>query len=198
MFFVLPVAVFGLSMWGAIPLAVVGGTFLFVFLAVIFINIIQNKKPHLLPARLRNWEFLPEWMHSLDPLDRLVRHLVRTLRCCFPCCCKTKKQQAKMKRQCTSVSITPPPSYTSEDVPSPGDLNHHHDTLEQKRFNFDELKIPLEKLAQDQGQTDIENQTELFDLSLNISATDSGYCTQVNSTMVSRVNSTFNLSNTSL
>ncbi len=32
--------------------------------------IFQNKWPKVLPPLLRNWDFLPKFMHSLEPYDR--------------------------------------------------------------------------------------------------------------------------------
>ncbi|XP_041465682.1 sodium-dependent phosphate transport protein 2B-like [Lytechinus variegatus] len=69
MFFVLPALAFALSIAGNIYLFVIGGIVLFVFLVVLFLNIIQKKRPSILPRPLRTWEFLPWWMHSLKPLD---------------------------------------------------------------------------------------------------------------------------------
>lgn len=70
-FFLLPLYVFGLSLLG--PVAVYVGVIpLIVFVATIsLINVLQNHKEHWLPAKLRNWEFLPLWMTSLEPYDRL-------------------------------------------------------------------------------------------------------------------------------
>ena len=43
----------------------------------------QNKKPNWLPSILRNWNFLPLWMHSLDPVDAFLRLAGSTLcGCC--------------------------------------------------------------------------------------------------------------------
>lgn len=41
---------------------------------------IQEKKPHWLPKILRNWEFLPRPLHSLEPYDKFLRR--------YLCCCK--------------------------------------------------------------------------------------------------------------
>ena len=187
MFFALPLSVFALSMWGAVPLAVIGGTFLFVFFLVIVINIIQSKSPKLLPGWLRNWEFLPECLHSLDPLDRLLRRVVRVFRKCFPCCCKRKKSKSPLSS--VSISII---DHSSDD----SYMQELKEILPNKdSFNIEALKDPLEKLAQQSKDTsEAAEQTDIADISL----TDSGYCTQVNSTMPSRVNSILHLNNTAL
>ena len=43
-----------------------------ILLIVLLINILQSKKPEWLPTRIKNWDFLPLWMHSLDPLDKVI------------------------------------------------------------------------------------------------------------------------------
>ncbi|XP_070533451.1 sodium-dependent phosphate transport protein 2B-like [Ptychodera flava] len=89
MFFVLPGAVFALSLAGwqymlgvCVPIAVVA-------IAIVVINIIQSKAPRCLPKKLRNWNFLPLWMHSLEPMDNLITKTRRVCRCC---CCKGKSE----------------------------------------------------------------------------------------------------------
>lgn len=72
MFFVLPSTAFALSIAGDIYLFVIGGAILFVFLVVVIINVIQRKRPALLPSVLRTWDFLPWFLHSLKPLDYLL------------------------------------------------------------------------------------------------------------------------------
>ena len=39
-------------------------------LIVILINMMQDKCPQYLPSILRNWDYLPLFMRSLDPYDR--------------------------------------------------------------------------------------------------------------------------------
>lgn len=34
---------------------------------------IQAKRPKWLPKKLRNWDFLPECLHSLEPYDRFIK-----------------------------------------------------------------------------------------------------------------------------
>ncbi|XP_053328785.1 sodium-dependent phosphate transport protein 2C [Spea bombifrons] len=86
-FLILPLAVFGLSMAGWIVLGAVAGPIVLLIIVAIIINILQKKRPSWLPPVLKNWNFLPKWMHSLAPLDRFI-----TSAC--GCCCKkcTKKQ----------------------------------------------------------------------------------------------------------
>lgn len=89
MFFLLPMAVFGLSMAGMVVMSVVVCTVAFFCLVVIVINVLQKKRPNWLPKKLRNWDFLPyKWMHSLEPLDRVIGKV---------CCCCKKKTDAPVE-----------------------------------------------------------------------------------------------------
>lgn len=93
MFLVMPGLVFALSMLGTLFLTITISILLTVFFVVVVINIIQEKRPTALPGKLRNWEFLPEWMHSLDPLDKLITKLLKIFKLCCPFkCCQQQKQ----------------------------------------------------------------------------------------------------------
>eukprot|EP00095_Tigriopus_kingsejongensis_P005179 maker-scaffold237_size242172-snap-gene-1.34 protein:Tk05179 transcript:maker-scaffold237_size242172-snap-gene-1.34-mRNA-1 annotation:"sodium-dependent phosphate transporter" len=72
MFLLFPLFIFGLSMIG--PWAIYLGfiPILVAFLVIVLINVIQAKRASLLPKFLHNWDFLPEWMRSLDPIDRFL------------------------------------------------------------------------------------------------------------------------------
>ena len=85
MFFLLPLTVFTLSMVSKWALIAIGGPILLFFFVVIAINIIQRKRPSLLPLKLHNWNFLPLWMHSLDPIDEVIAKLVEKCSC-LACC----------------------------------------------------------------------------------------------------------------
>ena len=82
MFFLAPVFVFALSVAGSfIFLAVTLPLLVSIFLIVV-INLFQrsSRLRNVLPPFLRNWNFLPLFMHSLAPWDRcliLVWRLVR-------------------------------------------------------------------------------------------------------------------------
>ena len=69
---------------------------LVILVVVIVINVLQGKHGDYicqcpsckgikiwLPNVLRNWDFLPLWMHSLDPVDRLLRKIGSL---CCGCC----------------------------------------------------------------------------------------------------------------
>lgn len=91
MFFLMPAFVFALSLGGPIVMMVIGIPILVTLFLVIVINITQRKFPRILPNWLRTWDFLPEFMRSLAPLDRRISW-VRDLfaRCCK--CCRPKEE----------------------------------------------------------------------------------------------------------
>nr|XP_034969875.1 sodium-dependent phosphate transport protein 2B [Zootoca vivipara]XP_034969876.1 sodium-dependent phosphate transport protein 2B [Zootoca vivipara]XP_034969877.1 sodium-dependent phosphate transport protein 2B [Zootoca vivipara]XP_034969878.1 sodium-dependent phosphate transport protein 2B [Zootoca vivipara] len=88
-FLVIPVGIFGLSVAGWEYLVGVGVPILLLFFAVIIINVLQKKRPEKLPEKLRNWDYLPLWMRSLDPWDDVV---VSTGAACEKYCCKCCKR----------------------------------------------------------------------------------------------------------
>jgi len=91
MFFLLPLVVFGLSLISFWALLGIGGPLLLLFLAVIIINIIQRKRRSWLPLILQNWDFLPLWMHSLDPIDAVISKLVGRFTC-LSCCINSESR----------------------------------------------------------------------------------------------------------
>ncbi|XP_067418643.1 sodium-dependent phosphate transport protein 2B [Emydura macquarii macquarii] len=90
-FFLIPLAVFGLSVAGWQVLLGICGPILVVLIVVIVINVLQSKRPDILPTKLQNWDFLPKWMHSLRPWDHVITSTLTFCGryCC--CCCKSCK-----------------------------------------------------------------------------------------------------------
>ncbi|KAG8447386.1 hypothetical protein GDO86_014743 [Hymenochirus boettgeri] len=101
-FLILPLAVFGLSMAGWVVLAAVGGPVLFICIVAIIVNVLQKKCPSCLPPFLRNWDFLPKWLHSLAPWDRMF-----TLLC--GCCCKkcSKNEEEEKPKELLVDDLSP-------------------------------------------------------------------------------------------
>jgi len=83
MFFIFPASMFGLSMAGPIPLYTVIIIILTTITFSVTVTNLQTKAPTYLPRILQNWEFLPLWLHSLDPYDFLVMSAIG-------CCCGKK------------------------------------------------------------------------------------------------------------
>lgn len=67
MFFLFPAAIFGLSLAGWEVLLGVGLPILILIIIIIIINVLQTKAPRILPSKLRNWDFLPMLLRSLEP-----------------------------------------------------------------------------------------------------------------------------------
>ncbi|XP_027864000.1 sodium-dependent phosphate transport protein 2A [Xiphophorus couchianus] len=82
-FLLLPSLVLGLSLAGWQVMAGVGGPFLGITLFIAVVNMMQAHSPRHLPTKLQTWDFLPKWMHSLKPLDRLI--VKATVCCSFTC-----------------------------------------------------------------------------------------------------------------
>lgn len=81
MFFLLPLTVFVLSSAGPVVFTSVGVPILLVIILAIVITTIQRKKPAWLPRKLQTWNWLPLWMHSLDPIDDVFRKLTSHCAC---------------------------------------------------------------------------------------------------------------------
>ncbi|OWK10241.1 hypothetical protein Celaphus_00005037 [Cervus elaphus hippelaphus] len=92
-FLLLPLAAFGLSLAGAAVLAAVGGPLVVLVLLVALVTVLQRHRPAWLPRRLRSWAWLPPWLRSLEPWDRLVR-------CCCPCQACSPPQAASKEAHC--------------------------------------------------------------------------------------------------
>ncbi|XP_018416913.1 PREDICTED: sodium-dependent phosphate transport protein 2B [Nanorana parkeri] len=88
-FFLLPLAVFGLSIAGWQILVGVCVPIVFVIIVVIVISVMQAKCKRVLPDFLKTWDFLPKWMHSLKPWDSWM--ISATLFCGRRCCCCCSK-----------------------------------------------------------------------------------------------------------
>uniref|UniRef100_A0A8C6JHM8 Sodium-dependent phosphate transport protein 2A n=1 Tax=Melopsittacus undulatus TaxID=13146 RepID=A0A8C6JHM8_MELUD len=82
-FLLLPSLIFGISMAGWRALVGVGAPFLSLLFFVGLVNALQAHSPGRLPKCLQTWDFLPTWMHSLQPLDRLI---TRATLCCTDRC----------------------------------------------------------------------------------------------------------------
>ncbi|XP_049503718.1 sodium-dependent phosphate transport protein 2A [Panthera uncia] len=78
-FLLLPSLVFGISMAGWQAMVGVGAPFGALLAFVVLVNVLQNRSPRRLPKWLQTWDFLPHWMHSLQPLDHLI---TRATLCC--------------------------------------------------------------------------------------------------------------------
>ena len=85
MFFMLPCAVFGLSMLGWQACVAVGVPILLVIVLVIALNLSHRYCKSRLPTKLQTWHFLPLWMRSLEPIDSFVSKICNSCPCCKKC-----------------------------------------------------------------------------------------------------------------
>merc|ERR1711970_1704642 len=83
MFFIFPLTMFSLSMAGTIPLYIFTTLLITIIIFSVIVTNLQNSAPTYLPRILQNWNFLPLWLHSLDPWDELVMAAIG-------CCCRKK------------------------------------------------------------------------------------------------------------
>lgn len=112
-FVVLPVLVFTVSLGGAIALYSTFVPVALITVAVTFINVCQKKYPSILPPPLRTWEWLPECLRSLDPIDRLIMSLV---------CCNRSK--APPTYSPVAMQPTPPLERSASKIGEGADLGH--------------------------------------------------------------------------
>ncbi len=73
LFFIIPGAVFGLSLASPYVLLGVGLPLLLFVVIIIIVNVLQNKRPELLPVPLKTWQWAPHWTRSLEPYDKAFR-----------------------------------------------------------------------------------------------------------------------------
>uniref|UniRef100_A0A096LVK7 Sodium-dependent phosphate transport protein 2A n=1 Tax=Poecilia formosa TaxID=48698 RepID=A0A096LVK7_POEFO len=71
-FLLFPLVVFVLSMAGWKVLTGIGVPVIILIISVATINFLQSRRPEFLPPKLQNWNFLPVWLTSLQPVDDLI------------------------------------------------------------------------------------------------------------------------------
>ncbi|NXX38779.1 NPT2A protein, partial [Tricholaema leucomelas] len=117
-FLLLPSLIFGISMAGWQALVGVGAPFLSLFFFVGLVNALQARSPGRLPKWLQTWDFLPAWMHSLQPLDRLI---TRATLCCTDRCRSPEgwEERENPPRDKARLGLDNPALSYIEEVPSP-------------------------------------------------------------------------------
>ena len=97
MFFIFPAIVIGLSLASPYALLILI-PFVIGLIVVLIIGVLQRKKPGRLPRKLRNWNFLPIWLHSLRPYDNIM--ICRCCPCYDECCgkCDTSAEPEDMEK----------------------------------------------------------------------------------------------------
>lgn len=74
-FFVLPALIFALSLAGIIAFCVIMVPIALIIIFIIVVNVMQRKRPDILPQKLQTWEFLPIGLRSLEPYDKLIQNI---------------------------------------------------------------------------------------------------------------------------
>ncbi|NXS70190.1 NPT2A protein, partial [Pandion haliaetus] len=117
-FLLLPSLIFGISMAGWRALVGVGAPFLGLLFFVGLVNALQVRSPSRLPKWLQTWDFLPAWMHSLQPLDQLI---TRATLCCTDRCRSPDGWEEREGPRCDKARLgldNPALSYP-EEIPGP-------------------------------------------------------------------------------
>ncbi|XP_052541028.1 sodium-dependent phosphate transport protein 2A [Tympanuchus pallidicinctus] len=117
-FLLLPSLIFGISMAGWQVLVGVGAPFLGLLFFVGLVNMLQARSPGRLPKWLQSWDFLPAWMHSLQPLDSLI---TRATLCCTDRCRSPEgwDEREAAARDKARLGLDNPVLSYPEEMPSP-------------------------------------------------------------------------------
>jgi sodium-dependent phosphate cotransporter len=120
MFFLVPAFIFLLSLGGTgvmlgvlVPIGVL-------ILMVMLINVLQSKRPQLLPPFLRTWLWLPTWLRSLAPLDKLICKLRGIIRERIRVVCRRSEPEAKPE---TVVPVVTAATARAEITENGGSMN---------------------------------------------------------------------------
>ena len=82
-FFLIPAAIYGLSLINTVVLVLVITLFTFLTCLCILVNHLQVAKPHLLPEKLKDWSFLPRQLRSFEIIDYVVQTYMEVFCCCL-------------------------------------------------------------------------------------------------------------------
>jgi len=112
-FFLIPLIFMGLSFGGVAPVVTIAGLALVICLAIALINKLQKHRPLWLPAKLRTWDFLPVYLRSLEPLDRVVCGPIGIVlsKCVGPLCKMCK--MCKKAKPAVVVKVSKPTAKTT-------------------------------------------------------------------------------------
>ncbi|KAM4854721.1 sodium-dependent phosphate transport protein 2B [Thomomys bottae] len=149
-FFLTPLAVFGLSLAGWPVLVGVGVPIILLILLVVCLRMLQSRCPRILPLRLRDWNFLPTWMHSLKPWDRYISLATTCFqrRCCCCCrvCCRVCCMVCGCNKCCRCSKCCEDLEEGTEDQAVPVKAPEAFDNLALSIETLDGEKAPVETL----------------------------------------------------
>jgi sodium-dependent phosphate cotransporter len=113
-FFIVPAIIMGISIGSTPGVIVVISIVLAIAFFILIVNVLQARRPNWLPAKLRTWEWLPVWLRSLEPTDRVIcGPFTRCLSRINPCKGKCKKAK---KGSATSASGESTTANSSQDL----------------------------------------------------------------------------------
>ncbi|NXQ27166.1 NPT2A protein, partial [Alaudala cheleensis] len=117
-FLLLPSVTFAISMAGWRVLVGVSTPFLILLFFMGLVNALQAHCPRFLPKWLQTWDFLPHWMHSLQPLDRII---TQATLCCTERCRRPEgwEEHEGALRDKARLGLDNPPLSYPEEMASP-------------------------------------------------------------------------------
>jgi len=80
-FFLIPAMVFGLSLAGTYVFIGIAVPVALLIIFIIVVNILQSKRRGVLPHKLQSWEWIPIWLRSLEPYDKIIGKAYGTISC---------------------------------------------------------------------------------------------------------------------
>lgn len=78
-FFLLPALIFALSLAGIAVFFGIIGPIIVLIIFIIIINVLQSKKPAILPKKLQTWDVVPKVCRSLEPYDKVFSKMYTKL-----------------------------------------------------------------------------------------------------------------------
>nr|XP_046261829.1 sodium-dependent phosphate transport protein 2A isoform X2 [Scatophagus argus] len=139
-FLLLPSLVLGLSLAGWQVMAGVGAPFMGVTIFIVMVNVMQAHSPRHLPSKLQTWDFLPQWMRSLKPLDRLITKA--TVCCSITCEAEQREEEEEEEDRISTqtASVNPKKESTQKKAQLAYD-NPALDYLDESRPGVRVLKL---------------------------------------------------------
>lgn len=91
----MPAVLLGISFLPQPAMLTVLGILVVFFGSITLINVLQVKYPRVLPQKLKTWNFLPLWLHSLRPYDRVMTDTLSKIPGCKKCFKKSEEEDGE-------------------------------------------------------------------------------------------------------
>ena len=82
-FFLIPLAIYGLSLINTVVLYIVVTLVTSLTCLSFILTHLQLTRPHLLPEKLKDWSFLPRQLRSFEIVDYVVQTYIEVFCCCI-------------------------------------------------------------------------------------------------------------------